>query len=247
MLKAITDQIAGTLRSDTVKNPKLSTSLDLSARSYPNMDPQCSNHIHGLINAVTIHSEQQSDSYDKKANENEEEEKDSPKNIHVNPSTPPNPLVSFITKKVLKFNSFFESPRKNDDSSEEEPKEERSIIIEEVGAEYFDTFPTRRVVRFTNRTNNVAYKMPYKNEEYNSLSDLEKEHTKLVYLRNKEDKRKGVDYVTSKILGFYKECLELEPEYLTGMDDEGEVTLYLTRRSWKDLRMFSLDDSWRTI
>ncbi|GJT60866.1 putative reverse transcriptase domain-containing protein [Tanacetum coccineum] len=42
--------------------------------------------------------------------------------------------------------------------------------------------------------------------------------------RNEEDKRRGVDYVISKILGFYKECLELGPEYLTGVADEGEVT-----------------------
>ncbi|GKG01421.1 hypothetical protein Tco_0306126, partial [Tanacetum coccineum] len=41
--------------------------------------------------------------------ENEEEEKDMPENIHVNPSTPPDPSVAFITEKVLKFNSFFES------------------------------------------------------------------------------------------------------------------------------------------
>ncbi|GJZ70479.1 MAK10-like protein [Tanacetum coccineum] len=82
---------------------------------------------------------------------------------------------------------------------------------------------------------------------YNSLSDLEKEHTKSVYLRNEEDKRRGVEYVMSKILGFYKECLELGPEYVTGMDDEGEVTLYLMRKSLEDLRMFSLDDSWRMI
>nr|GEV10213.1 MAK10-like protein [Tanacetum cinerariifolium] len=41
---------------------------------------------------------------------------------------------------------------------------------------------------------------------------------------NEEDKRRGVEYVMRKILGFYKECLELRPEYLTGMDDEGEVT-----------------------
>ncbi|GJR64211.1 hypothetical protein Tco_0010276 [Tanacetum coccineum] len=27
-----------------------------------------------------------------------------------------------------------------------------------------------------------------------------------------------------KTLGFYKECLELGPEYVTGLDDEGEVT-----------------------
>ncbi|GJS36973.1 hypothetical protein Tco_0535355 [Tanacetum coccineum] len=78
VLKAITGRIAGALPSDTVKNPKLSTSPVLSARSYPNIDPQFSNHIQGLINAVTIHFEKQSDSYDEKAKENEEEEKDSP-------------------------------------------------------------------------------------------------------------------------------------------------------------------------
>ncbi|GJX20217.1 hypothetical protein Tco_0222894 [Tanacetum coccineum] len=61
-------------------------------------------------------------------------------------------------------------------------------------------------------------------EQYDSLSDLEKEHTKLVYLRDEEDKKRGVEYVMRKILGFYKECLELGPEYLTGMDDDGEVT-----------------------
>nr|GEZ02805.1 ribonuclease H-like domain-containing protein [Tanacetum cinerariifolium] len=47
VLKAITGRIAGALPSDTVKNLKLSTSLVSSACSYPNMDPQCSNHIHG--------------------------------------------------------------------------------------------------------------------------------------------------------------------------------------------------------
>ncbi|GJU43520.1 hypothetical protein Tco_1200786 [Tanacetum coccineum] len=124
----------------------------------------------GSINAITIHSEKQSDSYDEKAKDNEEEEKDSPKNIHVNPSTPPDPSVAFITKKVLKFNSFFESlglvpqssdtkvvctkggdgevmfielTRKNDDFSEGEPEEEGSTMTEGVGAEYFDLFPTR--------------------------------------------------------------------------------------------------------
>ncbi|GJV94607.1 hypothetical protein Tco_1546184 [Tanacetum coccineum] len=43
VLKALTDRIAGALPSDTVKNLKLnvnSTSLVLSARSYPIEDPQ---------------------------------------------------------------------------------------------------------------------------------------------------------------------------------------------------------------
>ncbi|GJR45986.1 hypothetical protein Tco_1314089 [Tanacetum coccineum] len=61
VLKAITDQMAGALPSDTVTNPKLdvnSTSLVLSARSYPTEDPQCSTQIYGSINAITIHQEQ---------------------------------------------------------------------------------------------------------------------------------------------------------------------------------------------
>nr|GEX18906.1 hypothetical protein [Tanacetum cinerariifolium] len=287
MLKAITDRIAGALPSDTVKNPKLSTSLILSARSYPDMDPQCSTHIHGSINAVTIHSEKQSDSYNEKAKENEEEEKDNLKNIHVNPSTPPDPSVAFITEKVLKFNSFFESLelvpqssdpevvctkgddgevmfieiiRKNDDSREEKHEEEGSTTTKGVEVKYFDMFPTRSglaypkylisiidprlsqvvlgrhfveisnmthdppegVVRFINAADEVSYKMPHKIEQYNSLLDLEKEHTKSVYLRNEEDKRRGVEYIMSKILGFYKECLEIGPKYVIGMDDEGK-------------------------
>ncbi|GJX64962.1 hypothetical protein Tco_0299305 [Tanacetum coccineum] len=62
--------------------------------------------------------------------------------------------------------------------------------------------PPEGVVKFTNGNNEVAYKMPHKIEQYDSLSNLEKEHTKLVYLRNEEDKRRGVEYVMSKILGF---------------------------------------------
>ncbi|GKE85110.1 hypothetical protein Tco_1558852 [Tanacetum coccineum] len=111
VLKAITDRIVGALPSDTIKNPKLSTYLVLSAHSYPTEDPQCLTYIHGSINAVTIHPKQQSKSHDDKPEENEEEEKDNPKNIHVNPSVPHDPSISFISEKFLKLNSFFESLR----------------------------------------------------------------------------------------------------------------------------------------
>ncbi|GJS39006.1 hypothetical protein Tco_0564049 [Tanacetum coccineum] len=81
-----------------------------------------------------------------------------------------------------------------------------------------------RVVRFMNGAEEIAYKMPHTIKQYNSLLDLEKEHTQSIYFRNEEDRRRGVDYVMSKILGFYKECLELRPGYLTGLEDEGGVT-----------------------
>ncbi|GJV27647.1 hypothetical protein Tco_1384095 [Tanacetum coccineum] len=164
VLKAITDRIAGALPSNTVKNLKLSTSPILFARSYPTMDPQCSTHVHSLINAITICPKQQSDPQDGRAKVNVEGEKNQPENVHSESSTPPNPSVSFITKKVLKSNSFFESlglvpPSSNtelictkeedgdmmfieivwkdDDSRKEEPE------AGEQEAEHFDMFPTR--------------------------------------------------------------------------------------------------------
>nr|GEU77427.1 ribonuclease H-like domain-containing protein [Tanacetum cinerariifolium] len=55
VLKAITDRIAGTLPSDTVKNLKLGTHPVLSARSYPIMDPRCSSYPSTSINAIKAH------------------------------------------------------------------------------------------------------------------------------------------------------------------------------------------------
>ncbi|GJY47525.1 hypothetical protein Tco_0436588 [Tanacetum coccineum] len=55
MLKAITDRIAGALPNDTVKNPKLSTTSVLSARSYPIIDPQYSSHPSTSINTIKAH------------------------------------------------------------------------------------------------------------------------------------------------------------------------------------------------
>ncbi|GJS92607.1 MAK10-like protein [Tanacetum coccineum] len=281
----------------------------LCARSYLSEDPQCSTQTHGSIKTITIPTEQQSASYNNEEKENKKEE-DNPENIHVDPPTPFDPSVTFITEKFLKFNSFFESLGlvsplsntelictkeedgdvmfieiilKDDDSRKEEPKAEGQKV------EYFDIFPTRSelayhkylmcgpipsvmrqkldprensnggISNFTRRIKGMhvfvgnftyivdfmivedigsiidprlsqvqqqkfAYKIPHNIEQYDSLSDLEKEQTKLVYLRNEKDKRRGVEYVMNKILGLYKECLELGPEYLRGMDDEGEVT-----------------------
>ncbi|GKE49090.1 hypothetical protein Tco_1480348 [Tanacetum coccineum] len=55
MLKAIIDQIAGTLPSDTVKNPKLGTHPVSSAHSYPIIDPQYLSHPSTSINAINAH------------------------------------------------------------------------------------------------------------------------------------------------------------------------------------------------
>ena len=52
---------------------------------------------------------------------------------------------------------------------------------------------------------------------------MEKEHKQAVYYRNDEDRRRGVDYVMGRIFGFYKECLQLGPEYKTKPEDNLET------------------------
>ncbi|GJS96135.1 zinc finger, CCHC-type containing protein [Tanacetum coccineum] len=106
--EAITDQIAGTLPSDTVKNLKLSTSPFLSARSYPTQDPQCSNHVHGSINAIIIHPKQPEGSQVNRPNEGHEG-KGNLGNTSSNPHPQPDPLASITNKQVRKLNSMLES------------------------------------------------------------------------------------------------------------------------------------------
>ncbi|GJV77852.1 hypothetical protein Tco_1509436 [Tanacetum coccineum] len=98
------------------------------------------------------------------------EEEDNPKNIKPNPSLPPDPSVSLVTKKFHQLNSLLESLglvpqssdtefvftkgddndvmfieiiKKNDDSYEEEPNTDESARTEELRVEYFNIFLTR--------------------------------------------------------------------------------------------------------
>ena len=83
--------------------------------------------------------------------------------------------------------------------------------------------PTLGIVRFKDETDEINYQMPYKIEQYKGLSNIDKEHKQSVYYRNDEDRRRGVVYVMRKILGFYKECLQLGPEYKTCVEDDVET------------------------
>ncbi|GJZ70973.1 MAK10-like protein [Tanacetum coccineum] len=317
VLKAITDRIAGTLPSNTVKNLKLSTYPVLSAHSYPTEDPQCSTqtHVPSSSNTELICTKKEDGDVmfveiipkDDNSREEEPEAKgqeveyfdifltrselayhkyliygpipsiflrspiimegcpsnlkipcnighvniekayidlNSPLNVitrmmynwimrrKLNPQENVNGGVSNFTGRIKRMHVFVGNFTYivdfviiEDISSIIDPRLSQVVLgkpFVEISNMTHD--PPEGVVRFTNGNNEVAYKMPHKIEQYDSLSNLEKEHTKLVYLRNKEDKRRGVEYVMSKILGFYKDCLELRPEYLTGMDDEGEVT-----------------------
>ncbi|GKB92696.1 retrotransposon ORF1 [Tanacetum coccineum] len=332
-----TDEAGEDIPSNTVKNLKLSTTLVLSAHSYPTEDPQCSTHIHSSINAITIHLKQPKESQVNEPDVEQEEvmvesnvsieiirDDDEPRNEGPNKgegAAMGEPVVEYFdifpTRDELTYHRYLMSgpipsiflrnpiitegcpsnlkipcnirhvhiekvyidlnsplnimtrmmynwimrrklnPRENANGGISNFTrrikgmhvfvgnftyvvdfmivEDISLIIDPrlsqvvLGRPFLEISnmthdPPEGVVRFIKGTDEVAYKIPHKIEQYDSLSYLEKEHTKSVYLRNDKDKRRGVEYVMSKILGFYKECLELGPEYLTGIDDEGEVT-----------------------
>nr|GEV45211.1 retrotransposon protein, putative, unclassified [Tanacetum cinerariifolium] len=192
VLKAITDQIAGTLPSDTIKNPKLGTHPVLSARSYPTMDPQCSTQVHSSINTITIHPKQPGRSQIDESNVELEERNH--KSTNSNPQTQPDQFASIATEQGDDEVMFIEIIRDDNEPQNENPNVGEEETAEELVAEYFDIFPTKdeltyhrlsqvvlgrpfveisnmthdpteRVVRFARGSGEVAYKMPHKIEQ----------------------------------------------------------------------------------
>ncbi|GJY75127.1 MAK10-like protein [Tanacetum coccineum] len=240
VLKAITDQIAGTLPSDTVKNPKLSTYPVLSARSYPIPSPSnteliCTKEEDGDVMFIYIIPKDDNSREEEPEAEGQEVEYfdifltrselayhkhvhiekayidlNSPLNVmtrmmynwimrrKLDPRENVNGGVSNFTGRIKgmhvfvgNFTYIVDFVITEDISSIIDPRLSQVVLgkpFVEISNMTHD--PPEGVVRFTNGNNEVAYKMPHKIEQYDSLSDLENEHTKSVYLRNEEDKRR---------------------------------------------------------
>ncbi|GKC66002.1 hypothetical protein Tco_1098600 [Tanacetum coccineum] len=234
VMKAIIDRMAGALPSDMVKNPKLnvnSTTSVLSARSYPTEDPQCSTHTHEFVYTKGDDGDVMFIEIVKKNDDSRKEEPEAG-GLEVEY------FDIFPTRSELAYHKYLMCGPilsiflRNPIIAEGCPSNLK--IACNIGN---FTYATDFMI-VEDISSIIDPRLSQVIEQYNSLSDLEKEHTKSVYLRNEEDKSRRVEYMMSKILGFYKECLELGPEYVTGMDDEGEVTLYLIRRSLEVLRKF---------
>ncbi|GKC30790.1 hypothetical protein Tco_1038084 [Tanacetum coccineum] len=303
VLKAITDQITSTLPSDTVKNPKLSTSLVLSARSYPTQDPQCSNHVHGSINAITIHPKQPNKIGNDESEEKKHREEGSLEDTNTREHNDEKGDTSQLEQKGTTIDNL--GPDKNDDEIEwldvEEPldlvdKSEESVyesLIKEMpkcslnydfrikkgkdGYEYIgrnlvglgrdmhiflgnmsyvmdftilksietniDLSLSNVVFRrpfietaclainkkyglmtFTDGIKEITFKTPYKDPERSELSSEGHDLLSSRVILSENDYDRGCRRPSDLEDGFYRDTIKLGPEYLTGMDDEGEVT-----------------------
>ncbi|GJT82013.1 hypothetical protein Tco_1056355 [Tanacetum coccineum] len=221
VLKAIINRIAKALPSNTVKNPKLnvnSTSPVFSARSYPTEDLNAQPKF--TVQSTPSQSiKQDDDSHieEPEVGENARTRESEVEYFDVFPTRSELAYhkensdrgVNNFTGRIKGIHVFIgnftyvtDFMIVEDISSIIGPRLSQVVLgkpFVEISNMTHD--PPEGVVRFTNGTNEVAYKMPHKIEQYNSLSDLEKEQTKSVYLRNEEDRRRGVKlYLTRRSL-----------------------------------------------
>ncbi|GJY84724.1 hypothetical protein Tco_0498750 [Tanacetum coccineum] len=248
VLKVITDRIAGALPGDTVKNPKLSTSPVLSARSSPYLRLV---HQSSDTEVVCIKGDDEEVMFFELIRKNDDSSKGEPeedgstttegephhhgrvpinpqdtmqhwKKAYIDPNSPLNIMTRMMYNWIMRRKlNLRENSNRGVRNFTGKIKgmhvfvgnftyivdfmivEDISSIIDlrlsqvVVGKPFVEISNMTHdspegVVRFTNGTDEVAYKMPHMIEQYNSLSDLEKEHTKSVYHRNEEDKRRGV-------------------------------------------------------
>ncbi|GJZ65017.1 hypothetical protein Tco_0621713 [Tanacetum coccineum] len=239
--------MARALPSDRVKNPKLNvntTTLVLSARSYLTEDPQCSTHIYGSTNTITIHPKQQSDSRDSMAKEKEREREGDPDDTNTIVYNKEQRDTSQLERKDITVVDNL-GPNRDDK-----------------GIEWLDVEETLDLVDTSEESvyESLIMEMPKCSLNYDfKIKKGDPRNLKIPCMIGTERSKfssEGHDFLSSRIIlskddydrgcrkpsdledGFYRDTIKLGSEYLTRMDDEGEFTLYLMRRNLEVLRKF---------
>ncbi|GJZ46843.1 hypothetical protein Tco_0600675 [Tanacetum coccineum] len=77
---------------------------------------------------------------------------------------------------------------------------------------------------FMDETKEITFKTPYKDLEGSKLSIECHDLLSSRVILSKDDYDRGCRKPSDLEEGFYNDIIKLRPEYVTGMDDEGEVT-----------------------
>ncbi|GKE52285.1 hypothetical protein Tco_1487441 [Tanacetum coccineum] len=80
------------------------------------------------------------------------------------------------------------------------------------------------LITFTDRTKEVTFKTPYKDLERSELSSEGHDLLSSRVILSEDDYDRGCRKPSDLGDGFYIDTIKLRPEYLTGMEDKGEVT-----------------------
>nr|GFC00818.1 hypothetical protein [Tanacetum cinerariifolium] len=82
---------------------------------------------------------------------------------------------------------------------------------------------------FTDGIKEITFKTPYKDLERSELSSEVHDLLSSRVILNEDTYDRGCRKPSDLEDGFYRDTIKLGPEYLDGMDDEGEVTKFLIK------------------
>ncbi|GKC98405.1 hypothetical protein Tco_1168680 [Tanacetum coccineum] len=80
------------------------------------------------------------------------------------------------------------------------------------------------LMTFTDGIKEITFKTPYKDSKRSELSSEVHDLLSSKVILSEDDYDRGCRKPFDLEDGFYRDTIKLGPEYLTGMDDEGEVT-----------------------
>ncbi|GJT64221.1 hypothetical protein Tco_1015701 [Tanacetum coccineum] len=106
------------------------------------------------------------------------------------------------------------------------------------------------LMTFTDRTKEITFKTPYKDLERSELSSDGHDLLSSRVILSEDDYDRGCRKPSDLEEGFYRDTIKLGPEYVTGMDDEGEVTytkIDINYAAGGNLGRLSAKEAWETI
>ncbi|GJU49326.1 hypothetical protein Tco_1218881 [Tanacetum coccineum] len=77
---------------------------------------------------------------------------------------------------------------------------------------------------FTDGIKEITFKTPYKDPDWSELSSEGHDLLPSRVILSEDDYDRGCRKPSNLEDGFYRDTIKIGPEYVTGMDDEGEVT-----------------------
>ncbi|GJX98927.1 hypothetical protein Tco_0355946 [Tanacetum coccineum] len=201
------------------QEPKTEYLSNLSARSYQTKDPQCS--THGSINAITIHPKQPNELRNDESKEKEHGKEGSPKDTNTMVHNDEQRDTSQLEPKVT---SWISPSRKNIKTNID------PSLSNVVFGRPFVEIPCLAINRkyglmtFTDGIKEITFKAPYKDPERSELSSEGHDLSSSRVILSEDDYDRGCRRPSNLEDGFYRDTIKLGPEYLTGIDYEGEVT-----------------------
>nr|GEU30346.1 hypothetical protein [Tanacetum cinerariifolium] len=122
-------------------------------------------------------------------------------------------------------------PNRNDDGIEWLDVKERRYLVDTseeslVKRGIWTALINRKygLMTFTDGIKEITFKTPYKDPERSKLSSEGHDLLSSRVILNEDDYDRGCRKSSDLEDGFYRDIIKLGPEYLDGMDDEGEVT-----------------------